>query len=184
LFAQRHGESFSRCGWWSRFQRDKAASLVSAKRNGSVGDDRSVTNLVHARDAREILPPQHALELKTVGKFGGHKKQNLSVVWSKSENCALVYVQQRLCSSVNVSVSSLNQGAIRARTHKLKNIGKFAVRFKSENCGNILNITSNSSVRIVDSIKVSIARLGYFPRWTLKIFICATDFSQRAEFAI
>ena len=33
-----YGESFSRCGWWSRFQRDKAASLVSAKRNGSVGD--------------------------------------------------------------------------------------------------------------------------------------------------
>jgi hypothetical protein len=33
-----HGDSFSRCGWWSRFQRIKAASLVSSKRNFSVGD--------------------------------------------------------------------------------------------------------------------------------------------------
>jgi hypothetical protein len=33
-----YGESFSRCGWWSRFQRDKASSLVSSKRNCSVGD--------------------------------------------------------------------------------------------------------------------------------------------------
>ena len=33
-----HGASFSRCGRWSRFQRLKAASLVSSKRNFSVGD--------------------------------------------------------------------------------------------------------------------------------------------------
>jgi len=33
-----HGDNLSRCGRWSRFQRDKAASLVSAKRNRSVGD--------------------------------------------------------------------------------------------------------------------------------------------------
>jgi hypothetical protein len=35
---QNYGESFSRCGRWSRFQRDKAAALVSSKRNCSVGD--------------------------------------------------------------------------------------------------------------------------------------------------
>src|SRR5665213_588108 len=33
-----YGARRSRWGWWSRFQRLKAASLVSAKRNGSVGD--------------------------------------------------------------------------------------------------------------------------------------------------
>ncbi len=33
-----YGDNFSRCGKWSRFQRAKAASLVSAKRNFSVGD--------------------------------------------------------------------------------------------------------------------------------------------------
>ncbi len=32
------GDNFSRCGRWSRFQRAKAASLVSANRNCSVGD--------------------------------------------------------------------------------------------------------------------------------------------------
>jgi hypothetical protein len=36
--ASAHGASRSRWGWWSRFQRLKAASLVSVKRNGSVGD--------------------------------------------------------------------------------------------------------------------------------------------------
>ena len=35
---QNHGDNFSRCGWWSRFQRTRAASLVSSKRNCSVGD--------------------------------------------------------------------------------------------------------------------------------------------------
>ena len=33
-----YGADFSRCGRWSRFQRDKAASLVSSNRNCSVGD--------------------------------------------------------------------------------------------------------------------------------------------------
>ena len=33
-----YGESFSRWGRWSRFQRRRASSLVSAKRNFSVGD--------------------------------------------------------------------------------------------------------------------------------------------------
>jgi hypothetical protein len=33
-----HGASRSRWGWWSRFQRLKAASLVSSKRNFNVGD--------------------------------------------------------------------------------------------------------------------------------------------------
>jgi hypothetical protein len=33
-----YGDNFSRCGKWSRFQRAKAASLVSSNRNGSVGD--------------------------------------------------------------------------------------------------------------------------------------------------
>ena len=33
-----YGDSFSRCGKWSRFQRSKAASLVSLNRNFSVGD--------------------------------------------------------------------------------------------------------------------------------------------------
>ena len=36
--ARRYGASRSRWGWWSRFQRLKAASLVTVKRNGSVGD--------------------------------------------------------------------------------------------------------------------------------------------------
>jgi hypothetical protein len=35
---QLYGISRSRWGWWSRFQRLKAASLVSAKRNCNVGD--------------------------------------------------------------------------------------------------------------------------------------------------
>jgi len=33
-----HGDSRSRWGWWSRFQRLKAASLVSAKRYCNVGN--------------------------------------------------------------------------------------------------------------------------------------------------
>jgi hypothetical protein len=33
-----HGASCSRWGWWSRFQRLKAAALVSEKRNCNVGD--------------------------------------------------------------------------------------------------------------------------------------------------
>ena len=33
-----YGDNFARCGRWSRFQRAKAASLVSSKRNFSVGD--------------------------------------------------------------------------------------------------------------------------------------------------
>ena len=33
-----YGDNFSRCGRWSRFQRTKAASLVSSKRNFSAGD--------------------------------------------------------------------------------------------------------------------------------------------------
>ena len=33
-----HGDNLSRCGKWSRFQRLKASSLVSSKRNFSVGD--------------------------------------------------------------------------------------------------------------------------------------------------
>jgi len=37
-YCQNHGASRSRWGWWSRFQRLKAASLVSAKRNCNVGD--------------------------------------------------------------------------------------------------------------------------------------------------
>ena len=35
---ENHGDNFSRCGRWSRFQRTKAASLVSSKRKCSVGD--------------------------------------------------------------------------------------------------------------------------------------------------
>src|SRR5476649_2488367 len=33
-----YGARRSRWGWWSRFQRLKAASLVSVKSNGSAGD--------------------------------------------------------------------------------------------------------------------------------------------------
>jgi hypothetical protein len=37
-YYQNYGARRSRWGWWSRFQALKAASLVSAKRNCSVGD--------------------------------------------------------------------------------------------------------------------------------------------------
>jgi|SRR5690348_4147662 len=36
--ATNHGDNFSRCGRWSRFQRTRAASLVSTNRNFNVGD--------------------------------------------------------------------------------------------------------------------------------------------------
>jgi hypothetical protein len=38
LKKKNYGDNFSQCGRWSRFQRAKTASLVSANRNGSVGD--------------------------------------------------------------------------------------------------------------------------------------------------
>ncbi len=38
LGRRNHGAKRSRWGWWSRFQRHRAASLVSAKRNFNVGD--------------------------------------------------------------------------------------------------------------------------------------------------
>jgi hypothetical protein len=37
LEQENHGDNFSRCGRWSRFQRAKAASLVSSNRDFSVG---------------------------------------------------------------------------------------------------------------------------------------------------
>ena len=47
------GDNFSRCGKWSRFQRTKAASLVSSKRNCSVGD----STWLAQRSALALLTP-------------------------------------------------------------------------------------------------------------------------------
>src|ERR1017187_3126768 len=69
------GDNFSRCGKWSRFQRAKAASRVSANRNGSVGD-----STWPSQKTTLALP----LKLTTGGRrcFRFSRSANLDVIYS------------------------------------------------------------------------------------------------------
>ena len=61
-----HGARRSRWGWWSRFQRLKAASLVSSKRNFKVGDSTRRCSGGHPACRRAVASPPSA-----VGCYGG-----------------------------------------------------------------------------------------------------------------